>query len=1146
LKWRIIYIVVGWLISTLVANRLYAQQMCLEIKSAKIRVPDSIIIIPNSITLNDSLLASDAFELANQQLILSEANDSSASLCFSYLLRQNKLIEPALAANLYDSTVLFKPQYRNTQEYKNTQELLGLNGIEIEGAFLRSVSGGQNRGAYMHSAMDLKLTGQLSDDLYLNATLTDQQLPFEPEGNTQRLQDFDRVNIQLIHDNWTLQGGDIGIRSAKDFNFLRYDRLVQGVGISTPRLSLDSTASSSTSVVSSISRSKVGTQTLKSIEGVLGPYRIEGPQNEPFIFLIAGSERVYLNGELLERGLEHDYIIDYNAAEITFNASRYISKFSQILIEFEYSDQQFGRSVTALDHHQTIGNLEVRMGYFQENDNINNPITDLSDAEMESLADAETALGYGYIEAIDSASFQTGKILYERVDTLINSIEVTYYRYSKNEQAALYNINFSFVGEGNGDYIVSPSNNNQKIYEWVAPLAGESLGNYAPVRKIALPQQRKLLNIGATYEFKNKDKLSFDYANSEQTRNRFNPKHTQIDGNAFTLGFRSGEKRIGNANPLIIGYGVVYEYLDSAFQPIQNFRALDFNREWGINQSAQYQAGEEQLLTGLFNVKFRKHKLEYSNSLREKLGEINLNGSQQSLTYSHTGDVEVFTKFYRMSSKANELDNDWEKVYTRITYNKWIISPGYIFDFQKHSQSLNDSIQTSFQNYYSQEAFLQKQDSSNWNFRLSHQLRSDFMPESGEFVPLEVSHTSQMTHTLQYANSNSIELNILRRAIEQKHESANTEDFYQGSVNWNSYFWEGNINQQLYYQTGTGRVLERNYFFQEVALGLGTHSWSDLNNNGEQELQEFFEDETTYGDRNYIKVFNFSNSYQTAYINQLRYLLNIRFPRKWRKANFIQNAFSRLSGQFQANIENKNTFDTWHDRINPMGIIENSESLLSARNFVKSSLFINRGGRLNTSLNWTQSDRKQLLLNGFEQNIKDVFKWHSSLNVTNDWDLLFTYSEAQNASSSELLASRNYSYSSSGMIPKIQWQHFKNWRVTFGYEYTSKVSSEISEEKQQGVTIQKLDFNTKWIKTTNTMIEGSVGFIQLNNSLDDQQSPLAYEMFEGLRSGDNVVWNVNLRKKIIGDLNLNLSYNGRKTPDNRAVQFGSVQLSALF
>jgi hypothetical protein len=53
-------------------------------------------------------------------------------------------------------------------------------------------------------------------------------------------------------------------------------------------------------------------------------------------------------------------------------------------------------------------------------------------------------------------------------------------------------------------------------------------------------------------------------------------------------------------------------------------------------------------------------------------------------------------------------------------------------------------------------------------------------------------------------------------------------------------------------------------------------------------------------------------------------------------------------------------------------------------------------------------------------------------------------------------------------------------------------------------------------------------------------------MFEGLRAGDNVVWNVNLRKKIIGDLNLNVSYNGRKTPDNRAVQFGSVQLSALF
>jgi hypothetical protein len=1145
LKWCITYIVVVGLISILLTNNLYAQQMCLEVESSSVQIPDSIIVIPNSITINNSLASKEDFQFNNGLLILKEDNRLKR-VCFDYLKKRTEFVKPVLSANLYDSTVLFKPQFINEQEHKNTQELLGLDGIEIEGAFLRSVSGGQNRGAYMHSAMDLKLTGQLSDDLYLNATLTDQQLPFEPEGNTQRLQDFDRVNIQLIHDNWTLQGGDIGIRSAKDFNFLRYDRLVQGVGISTPRLTLDSTGSSSTSVVSSISRSKVGTQTLKPIEGVLGPYRIEGPQNEPFIFLIAGSERVYLNGELLKRGLEHDYIIDYNAAEITFNASLYISKFSQILIEFEYSDQQFGRNVTALDHHQTIGNLKVRVGYFQENDNINNPLTDLSQAEMESLANAETSLGYGYIEAIDSATFVENKVLYEKNDTLINSEQITYYRYSRNKDATLYNINFSFVGEGNGNYIISSSNTNQKIYEWIAPSDGKSVGNYAPVRKIALPQQRKLLNIGASYQFKNQDELSFDYAKSEQTRNRFNPEHTQIDGNAFIIGYESGEKKIGNDNPLSIKYGISYEYLDSAFQPIQNFRALDFNREWGVNQSGQYQAGEEQLLSGNLNVTFHNNRIEYTNSLREKLGEINLNGTQQSISYAHTGDFAVQSSLYSMSSKSKVLNNDWKKAFAQITYNKWAISPGYIFDFQRHSQVKEDSIQLSFQNYYSQEAFLQKQDSGNWNFRLSHQIRSDFIPEEGKFKPFELSQTTQMKQSLRYDGSNNIELNILRRAIEQKHESADSEDFYQGSINWNAYFWQGNITQQFFYQTGSGRVLQRSYFFQEVALGLGTHSWSDLNANGEKELEEFFEDETTYGDRNYIKVFNFSNSYQTAYNNQLRYLLSLKLPNSWRKSSLLLNMLSRVSGQFQANLENKNTFDAWHDKVNPFDAIEKSESLLSSRDFVKSSVFLNRGGKLNTSFNWTKSERKQLLLNGFDQNKKDVFNWQSSLNITNDWDLLFTYHEAQNSSSSELLESRNYAYGSNGVTPKVQWQHYKNWRVTFGYEYTSKLKDNSSEEKQEGVIIQKIDLNTKWIKTTATMLEASLGFIQLNSSLEDKQSPLAYEMFEGLRAGDNVVWNVNLRKKIIGDLNLNVSYNGRKTPDNRAVQFGSVQLSALF
>ncbi len=1073
---------------------------------------------------------------------MEQAQNYPVEICYDYLLRKQSLVKSVLAPNLYDSAVLFT-EINPTGDWKEkrTEELLGLDGIEIEGAFLRSVSGGQRTGTYMHAAMDLKISGKLSDDLFVKAILTDQQLPFEPEGNTQRLQDFDRVNIQLIHDNWMLEGGDINLKSSDDLSFLRYNRLVQGIGVSTPRLTIDSTKSSNTSIVSSISSSKVGTQNITPIEGVLGPYRIEGPQNEPFIFLIAGSERVFVNGELLNRGIENDYVIDYNAAEIVFNPTIYISKYNQILIEFEYSDQQFGRNVTAFKHRQQLGKLSINAGYFQENDNISNPITELSQIEMEQLAEVDANLGFGYINAVDSADYEKDKVLYARVDTLINNEVHILYRHTQQAEAQLYRLNFSFVGQGEGNYIRSAANTNSTIYEWVAPLNGIAQGNYAPVRKIALPQQSKLLNVGLGYQINKTNQINVGFASSAYTANRFNPEKSQHQGFALKTGY-TGKKQLDKVN---LRYGLSYEYLDSAFSPIQNFRQLDFNREWGINQSGQYLSGEEHLLVGHAGLSVNKHTVAYEIAYRDKLGALPLSGTQNTLNYRYNGDVSINTRLYNMQSQQYEQQNSWQKVFTDVAFTPWAVKPGYRFNYQRHAQIQLDSVVNSFQHFYSHEGYLSKQDSGTWNFTLSHEFRTDFMPGGGAFVLFEKAQTSRFDQQFNYGNASTIKINVLRRAISNQVEASREEAFYQGALSWSSSFWNNNISHQFYYQTGTGRVLERSYFFQEVALGLGTHSWADLNSNDEKELEEFFEDQTTYGDRNFIKVFNFSNAYQTAYINNMRYLLNVKMPRQWRNQGLVLSMLSHVSGQWQVNIENKNTYEKWSDRINPLNFNAARDDLLSAKNFIKTSIFLNRGGRLNTSFNWLNSNRKQLLLNGFESNFVDMFSWQSKWNISKDWDFLFTYKNGQNASKSDLLVARNYAYSTNGVTPALQWQHFKNWRVSVGYEHTDK-STTTTEAVGEGIVFQKFDINTKWIKSTLTMLEGSVGLIRLTSQLESEQTPQAFEMFEGLRAGDNVVWNLNFRQKLFGGLNLNMAYNGRKTPENRTVQFGSVQLSALF
>jgi hypothetical protein len=191
-----------------------------------------------------------------------------------------------------------------------------------------------------------------------------------------------------------------------------------------------------------VSKGKFARQVVPAIEGNQGPYRLSGSNGETYIIVLAGSEKIFIDGQRMTRGAQNDYIIDYNTAQITFTAKRLITKDSRIIAEFEYSEKSYARSLIFFNDEFEKDKLKIKFNLYSEQDSKNQPLQIQLDSAKKALMNS---VGDQIEQAVyptsDSVVFNSNQILYRKTDTTTTS--GTYpgiFIYSTNPDSAYWSV----------------------------------------------------------------------------------------------------------------------------------------------------------------------------------------------------------------------------------------------------------------------------------------------------------------------------------------------------------------------------------------------------------------------------------------------------------------------------------------------------------------------------------------------------------------------------------------------------------------------------------------------------------------------------------------------------------------------------------
>ena len=1029
---------------------------------------------------------------------------------------------------------------RNELKAFSSESLFG-EGIKRSGSISRGFSVGSNQDMKLNSGMRLQFSGKLSSDLEIVAALTDQNIPIQPEGTTERLEELDQVFIKVKHPNAIATFGDFEMKSTIG-EFGKINRKMQGIEGEVFKNNTRGKA------IIAGSKGKFNTNEFLGSDGNQGPYRLAGVNNENLIIVIAGTERIYIDGEELRRGENNDYTIDYSLAEITFTTNRLITSASRIVVDFEYTDRQFERNLFGGNASTSIfnNNLKIFVSAFSESDDKNNPIDiALSESDIKILEqagnDRNKAVKSGIILA-DKDS--TGKRIgtYVLRDTLIFGESYSYLEYSPGDDSAKYNATFNYIGNGLGDYTRASIGN----YKFV----GKGKGDYMPIVFIPMPQQKQIGNILVEARpFKN-ILINAELAGSIYDQNTF----SEIDNN---LNFgRSHNLRLELAKSKMKVFGTYLgdlalsyreRFIDDKFSTLDRFNSVEYSREYNITDSKkldetlreakiQYQPIEE--IKTDFNYGYLKRGESFnSNRFFGNLEIQNMSKYKAKYNYDYVSTTDL-------NSRSN-----WFKQDGKTSYDFGAFEPGidFLFDNRKEWIPNTDSLSQLSRKFSEVGGFIAFPKMDDFNIIANYSVRNEYSAIKGI-----LEHES-------YSNQQS--LNITYNGIREIHSSLDitlrnknySETFKEnGLLNNKSVlirsqnrfnFWRNFVKGDLFYEASTQSTARLEKVFVRVQYQEGTYRYlGDLNNNGIADEDEFVQD-----------------LYEGEYIllnvptSELFPVINLKTSTRWKFdfGKILKNNNSFL-GKIIKPISTETVYriDEYSEEkdiasillLKPSVLMNDSTTLRGANSFQQDLFLFKNKPDLSFRFRYiknnklTQYNNGNELANFSERSMR--IKFRMGKEIGNQTDIVFQDDNVETTANS----SRARILTTSNLTSDFSYRPIQN--IEFGFKIGVGSNRDDLPETPTEVTT-----NTQIIRFTYSFTNrGRLRLEAERNEVIDNgtENLIPYELLRGNVVGKNYFWRVNFDYRLADNLQITVNYLGRKQGNGNIIHSMRSEARAYF